>query len=241
MDAGLFSKALALGRIPLNLARWAPEILSASNAYGVSPWTLTGILLRESGGGTALTPSNDPAGTGDFIPRGSSSSYFKFANPATGLPPDGKGWGRGLMQIDYGVHNAWVTSNAWWEPQVNINKAASIVKEHMNFFKKPSTGQSVYVDVWRLTQGMPQNKIQPWLSRYGVSLTVPAGASKVGPFRDPRPLSGPLLDAAAFAAYNAGPTGVLQALSLGLPAEAATTGQDYVTWLANKMAAWRPS
>lgn len=229
--------AFAAAKLPYNLARWVPNIISAANSYGVSPFILAGIMLRESNGGAALTPANDPAGTGDFIPRW-SGAYFKYASPTTGLPPDGRGWGRGLMQLDYGVHNAWAISSAWYDPQVNIDKAASLVKEQMAFFQKASTGQSIYVDTWRLTTGMPQYNIQPWSQRYGVNVPIPSGAAKVGPFRDPRPLSGDALQAAAFAAYNAGPTGVLQALALGLPAEAATTGQDYVSWLSSKMASW---
>lgn len=245
--SGLVLKAVNAGQevafaaaLPFQLARWAPNILTAADRYGVSPWMLAGIMMRESLGGAALTPANDPRGTGDFIPRPPSSAYFKYANPATGLPPDGKGWGRGLMQIDYGVHNTWATSNDWGNPQVNIDKAASILAEHMNFFRAPNAGKTIYVDAWRILTGIPRNNTLPWRTKYPSANipAVPAGASKIGPFNDVRPLSGIALQAAAFAAYNAGPSGVLQALVLGLPAEAATTGQDYVSWLATKMQAW---
>jgi len=40
------------------------------------------------------------------------------------------------------------------------------------------------------------------------------------------------------AAYNAGSSGVLKALALGLPPDAPTTGQDYVSWVAAKLQAW---
>lgn len=244
MNSGLslMSQAVAFGKesafkaaLPLQIGRWAPEILQASRLYGVSPWMLAGIMLRESQGGATLTPPNNPAGTGDFTPR-LSGTYAKYAG-ANGLPADGAGgWGRGLMQIDYGAHNAWVTSNAWWDPQTNINKSADILRTSMRFFSAiPPAGATVKIEPWRVTNGKDSIKIAPWLEKYKVPASA-AGAS----FKDPRPLSGTALQEAVFAAYNAGDSGVLQAVALGLPAEAATTGQDYVAWLTTRVAAWWP-
>lgn len=227
--------------LPSNIGRWAPQILSAARRYDVDPWVLAGIMWGESRGGDVLTPPGDPGGTGDFIPRGADSSYFRYANPATGLPPDGKGWGRGLMQVDYGVHNAWVTSSAWWEPQVNIDKGAAIFSEFRAFFTKAPTGP-VKIEAWRLDRGIPKYGIEPWRTKYPnvpMPPTVSSQKYAQATYTDPRPLSGVELYVAALAAYNAGPGGVLQALALGLPAEAPTTRQSYVTSFASRVAGWR--
>lgn len=244
--SGLFGKAFDFAKgqafklaLPSNVARYSAEMLSAGQRYGIDPWVLAGLMYGESLGGDALKPPG-PTGTGDFIPRGSGSSYFKYANPATGLPPDGLGWGRGLMQIDYGVHYDWFKSGAnWRDPQTIIDKAASVFAEHLKFFSSPAGG-AVQVECWRLTTGMPQYGILPWRTKYpGVNLpTCSAGAKTVGPYPDPRPLAGAKLYEAALASYNAGTKGVLQAVALGLPAEAATTTQSYVSKFLGRVGAW---
>jgi hypothetical protein len=124
----------------------------------------------------------------------------------------------------------------WGDPQTNINKGAEILKSRLDFFRS-NPGAGVMVECWRLTRGLPQYKIDPW-SKYGPVPACPAGAKTVGPFKDPRPLAGPALWEAAIAAYNAGPAGPLQAIALGFPGEAATTGQDYVSWFTTRVAAW---
>lgn len=221
----ILDKAVSIGQeaafaaaLPSGVDDYAEELIEAGEKYGVSPWALAGIMYRESSGGNALKPKG-PTGTGDFTPRWSGNLYFKYANPATGLPPDGLGWGRGLMQIDFGAQNAWVTTNAWWDPQVNIDKAASILASNMAYFSR-APGGPITVDSWRL-------------SGFGIN--------SQGPYPDPRPLSGPALQAAALAAYNAGPSGVLQALAAGLPPSKPTTGRDYADWIASRVASWQSS
>lgn len=114
--------------LPSGVALYAEEINRAAAQYDVSRWILAAIMQSESNGGMTLRPKG-PSGSGDFIKRPSDGRYAPFMDPYTGLPRDGHGWGRGLMQIDYGAHNAWVISNAWWDPQTNINKAAEIYSE----------------------------------------------------------------------------------------------------------------
>lgn len=211
---GLFKAVL-----PSGVRDYSQQILNASNRYNVSPWVLAGIMYRESSGGLSLSPKG-PSGTGDFAPRWSGNLYFKYANPATGLPPDGKGWGRGLMQIDYGAHNAWVTSNNWADPATNINKAASILADNTNYFLRPAGGP-ITVDAWRM---------KVWGPKYGLA--------SPGPYPDPRPLQGGELLEAAMAAFNAGSGGVLQAIAAGLPPSAPTTGNDYVDWIVARAGAW---
>jgi hypothetical protein len=226
-----FAKAQAFKlALPSAVGRYAGEILNAAKRYDVDPFALAAIMWNESNGGTQLKPTG-PAGTGDFVPRW-SGSYFKYANPATGLPPDGLGWGRGLMQVDYGVHNAWVTGNNWRDAQTNINKAAEILRWNLDFFRR-SPGGPVPVEAWRITTGKPANWILPWAQKY------PRGGAWPTSVPDVRPLSGARLYEAAIAAYNVSYPAVQQALGLGLPAEAGTTRQDYVTKFLALMGTWQ--
>lgn len=232
--------------LPPELRRWAAQLLSSAKKYDVDPWTLAGIMYRESLGGAALSPRNDPAGTGDFIARPAGRTWVqpdgsRYVVGASGMPEDGLGWGRGLMQIDWAVHHAWFkqVGSAWRDPQVNVDKGAELLAERVRFFSA-SPGKPVMVDVWRITTGLPQYRIAPWRTKYPSAPmpNIPAGAKQVGPFTDPRPLKGSAVYEAAVASYNAGQGGVLQALALGLPAEAPTTGQDYVSWFLQRIGTW---
>jgi hypothetical protein len=218
--------------LPSAVGMYSDQILNAAQKYNVDPWVLAGIMYNESRGGIAVGyKPQGPAGTGDFIPRWQGNLYFKFANPATGLPPDGEGWGRGLMQIDYGAHNDWVTKNNWRDAQTNINKGAEIFKWNLDYFSKPSTG-IIEVENWRVENGKPEYNIQPWKVKY-------PRAAWPTLVKDPRPLSGSQLYEAAIAAYNVSPKAVLQAVGLGLPAEAGTTRQEYVTKFLAVIAPWK--
>ena len=229
-----FAKATAFKlALPSAVGQYSTQILSAAQRYSVDPWALAAIMYNESRGGVAsgYTPQG-PGGTGDFIPRKPGASTYKFANPATGLPPDGKGWGRGLMQIDYGVHNAWVTTAAWWDAQTNIDKGAEILRWNLDYFRR-APGSSVNVEAWRVLKGNSDISILPWAQKYPRSGAWPDSV------RDVRPLSGAQLYEAAIAAYNVSYPAVLQALGLGLPAEAGTTRQDYVTKFLSLVGSWQ--
>lgn len=228
-----FARAAAFkAALPSAVGQYVPQILSAAQSYNVDPWALAAIMYNESRGGIAsgYTPQG-PGGTGDFIPR-KTGMYAKFANPATGLPPDGKGWGRGLMQVDYGVHNAWVLANPWWDAQTNINKGAELLRWNLDYFSR-SPGAAVPVESWRITKGKPEYSILPWSQKYPRSSPWPTTV------RDVRPLSGSQLYDAAIAAYNVSYPAVLQALGLGLPAEAGTTRQDYVSKFMSLVSGWK--
>jgi hypothetical protein len=139
------------------------------------------------------------------------------------------------MQIDYGAHNAWVISNNWADAQTNINKAAEIYKTNQDFFTRvPTLGASVAIEQWRVTTGMPAAgyNIQPWATKY------PGRAYPVSA-RDPRPLSGQQLMDATIASYNAGTSGPLQAIAVGLPAEAVTANQNYVSKFLALVPGWK--
>ncbi|MFZ2152104.1 MAG: hypothetical protein WAV09_03290 [Minisyncoccia bacterium] len=239
-----FAKVIAFRTVlPPAVGQYAEHILKAAQQYGVDPWALAAIMYNESRGGvaTGYRPQG-PTGTGDFTPRGpkgvslppgwQASGYAKYANPATGLPPDGKGWGRGLMQIDYGAHNAWVISNNWADAQTNINKAAELYRANQSFFAR-APGGAIAIEQWRVTTGMPGPgyNIQPWATKYGRAFPTSAP--------DPRPLSGQQLMDATIASYNAGTSGPLQAIAVGLPAEAVTANQNYVSKFLALVPGWK--
>ncbi|AUI67730.1 hypothetical protein [Beggiatoa leptomitoformis] len=94
----------------------------------LTPAILAGIGSRESHWGLALTPPT-PAGRGDFArraPRGGRT---------TPEPPDGGGYGRGLMQIDYDWHEFARVGN-WQSPRENILYACKVLDESRRFFQQ---------------------------------------------------------------------------------------------------------
>lgn len=219
--------------LPANVAQWSDFFLAAAEQAGVSPWLLAGICYRESGGGDALHPQG-PGGTGDFNPRPAGRRYPSgYVVGPNGMPEDGGGWGRGLMQLDWAVQFPWPQQNNWADPATNINKAANILATNILFFSSDPNPSGITVESWRLkglTSATGKVLVQGWADKYGLQST--------GPYSDPRPLTGTDLALAAVAAYNAGTSGVLQAIAAGLPADAATAGNNYGSWISTRVSAW---
>lgn len=208
-------------------------ILDTSARYGLDPWLIIGAMWIETWAGTLpavdkygnpLYDQPGPAGTGDFISRSSKPGYAAYMG-ANGLPKDGRGWGRGLMQIDYGEHNAWVISNAWWDPAVNIDKGAQLMAASQRIFTS-------YVKLNTYTDG---NTVVA-SKTYAAKLGLPANAS----YPDPRPLAGDDLNRAILSAHNAGAYQVLLSIAAGLGPDAGTTGKRYSAWVyANAINPWK--
>lgn len=99
-------------RLPLRLARWAPQFAAAELCYGVDPLLLAAICDRESLGGEALSPKG-PAGYGD------------------------QSHGRGLMQIDDRAHPNFTMSifddgvTLWGDPAFNVLYAARLLSRNI--------------------------------------------------------------------------------------------------------------
>lgn len=111
---------------------YADFIAEAAASTGIDPLLIAAVGDHETrwGWATGYVPQGDPAGTGDWTPR-SVSSW------GTAMPPDGLGWGRGLMQLDYGAQAAWHAANpgAWADPRRNILRGAQILREAQDFFR----------------------------------------------------------------------------------------------------------
>lgn len=101
----------------------------ASEKYGMKPSVIGGIGSRESNWGLILKPLG-PSGTGDFIERRSLNRFR--SGP---LPPDGGGFGRGLMQIDFDAQEFARTGN-WKDPKENILYGCSVLADSRDFIKR---------------------------------------------------------------------------------------------------------
>jgi hypothetical protein len=109
--------------------RYRAIIEDAARRYPfLRPSLLCGIGSRESHWGLALKPPN-PGGRGDFSrrrPRG------KRRTPE---PPDGGGYGRGLMQIDYDWHE-FARTGKWRNPRENVMYACTVLNKARKFFQQ---------------------------------------------------------------------------------------------------------
>lgn len=102
------------------------DIARAAATAGVSVAVLFGLGSRESGWGSGLRPVG-PSGTGDFAGR-SSVTKFRVGK----LPPDGGGFGRGLLQIDYDAHE-FARSGPWHDASANVAYGASVLLDCKRF------------------------------------------------------------------------------------------------------------
>jgi len=108
-------------------------IEDAARRYDLKPSVICGMGSRESHWGLGLTPPG-PGGRGDFArrrPRGKRRSAE---------PPDGPGYGRGLMQIDYDWHE-FARTGRWQNPRENIMYAGTVLSKARKFFQRKSTSR----------------------------------------------------------------------------------------------------
>jgi hypothetical protein len=101
-------------------ARYGATVVAAAGDFGLAPAVIVALGSRESRWGLALSPRG-PTGTNDFTPR-----PFTDRCREGPLPPDGRGFGRGLMQIDYDAHE-FARSGPWHEPDANVRYACSVL------------------------------------------------------------------------------------------------------------------
>jgi hypothetical protein len=103
-------------------ARYGASIIAAAADFGLPPAIITALGSRESRWGLALNPKG-PSGTSDLVPR-----PFLRPHRSQSLPADGRGFKRGLMQIDYDAHE-FSRSGAWQSPDANIRYACGLLRE----------------------------------------------------------------------------------------------------------------
>lgn len=143
MDPARFRAALPPAALP-----YADVILAVADEANIDPFVLVGIGQQETLWGTAKALDvQGPGGTGDHGPRlygpttvARLGKLITVVGPTApgGLtrvtPADGRGWGRGLMQIDWAAQADWFLTNpAWADPKVNLTKAASVFNGWRSF------------------------------------------------------------------------------------------------------------
>ena len=199
------------------------HVVAAADRHRVGVFQLIGLGSRESGWGVFLRPKG-PAGVGDPTPRfvktpsewmkedglvtseRDAKGRIKILPPALG-PSGERGWGVGLMQIDYASFREWVKTGAWRDPRANIMKGAEVYAAKIAFLTRSPS--SPWVVLEKAAAG--QRGVQP------------------GRYNDPRPLKGEVLLRAALAAYNTGEMNVLRSIAAGVEVDRTTTGKDYST------------
>jgi len=96
---------------------------AAAERYGLPLCVIAGVASRESGWGLMLRPRG-PAGTGDATARAPRPPIR-----TTPRPPDGGGFGRGLMQIDYDSH-PFARTGQWADPGANLMYGAGVLSQN---------------------------------------------------------------------------------------------------------------
>lgn len=110
-------------------AEYKTAIETGAAEAGVPVAVICGIGSRESHWGDALTPPG-PAGTGDFIPRETRRPWRQ-----ENLPPDGGGFGRGLLQIDFDAH-PFARTGDWQDPEANIAYGCTVLRQNLDLLRR---------------------------------------------------------------------------------------------------------
>ena len=170
--------------LPSAAKQYAELFVASGRKHNVSPLVLAGIMHVET---------NFGAGCKDIVCRGVTGHDY------------------GLMQINDEAHPAFfkLTVNgrpAYQDPASVVDYGAKVLREAMDFFKKPNSSGKYEVS-----------------KKNGLKFSCVPGKRE-----DPRPLSGESQLVAGIASYNAGMGNAVQALACGLSADAATHGRKYV-------------
>ncbi|MEK7991240.1 MAG: hypothetical protein VSS52_009560 [Thiotrichaceae bacterium] len=108
--------------------QYEDAILSAAEKHGVQPAIILGVGSRESAWGLTLRPRSC-AGTGDFTKRKPRKTR------KARLPPNGLGFGRGLMQIDYDWHE-FAKTGQWRDAGANIDYGCQVLRQAIDYIAK---------------------------------------------------------------------------------------------------------
>ncbi len=103
-------------------ARYGGQIEAAATESGLPPAVIAGLGSRQSRWGLALKPRGAD-GSIDWMPR-------PFARPwrQDPLPPDGQGFGRGLLRIDYDACG-FARTGDWRDPAANIRQGCTLLTD----------------------------------------------------------------------------------------------------------------
>ena len=182
-------------------------IEEAAQKFNFQSCIIAGLGSRESHWGLALFPPG-PEGTGDFVPR-IRTKPFRL----TPLPPDGSGFGRGLLQIDYDYHEFARTGN-WRDPRENIFYGCKLLFDNRNLLRLPLHPPA-------LPSGIPQGR-DPVKGHHPVQ-----GQQRYK-------LNHHQLIRATLSAYNCGLGKVRKTIDRGFDIDFFTTGRNYSLDVLNR-------
>jgi putative peptidoglycan binding protein/transglycosylase-like protein with SLT domain len=111
------------------MGKYKAFIEEGAKVAAVKASVIAGIGSRESHWGLILKPPG-PAGTGDAAARGPRPPF----RPAS-LPPDGRGFGRGLMQIDFDAFE-FARGDKWKDPRSNIIFGCQVLTNNLSLIQK---------------------------------------------------------------------------------------------------------
>ncbi len=126
------SKDKSLLKQLAEVEKYRSFIEASAEKYKFQPSVICGIGSRESAWGLSLKPET-PAGTGDFIKRKFPSKFRQGP-----LPPDGGGFGRGLMQIDFDAHD-FARNGNWKDPKSNIEYGSKVFSQSYSYLKNKTS------------------------------------------------------------------------------------------------------
>jgi hypothetical protein len=147
----------------LQTQQYQQIIVSAGRKYGIPVYIIAGIGSRESAWGLALKPLG-PRGTGDFQKRNNRTPFRTGS-----LPPDGGGFGRGLMQIDYDAH-AFARSELWRDPKENILYGCRVLSDSRDFIQQRTSleGRTLLRAALAGYNAGPQNAVKALSAGYDI-------------------------------------------------------------------------
>jgi hypothetical protein len=104
--------------------KYGTSIKASASAHNLQPSIICAVGSRESNWG--LSPDmhpKGPSGTGDWAKRHGK------------MPPDGLGWGRGLMQADYAASSFAKDAAEWTDPRQNIEFGCNELASDLHHYK----------------------------------------------------------------------------------------------------------
>ncbi|MEM8951588.1 MAG: hypothetical protein AAGC99_19910 [Pseudomonadota bacterium] len=114
--------------------RYGAAIERVAARHGLLPSIIAGFCSRRSGWGQGLLP-NGVEGTCDLQPR-----MTDVEGRSSPLPPDGLGFLRGLMGLDFDRHPL-AREEGWRDPESNIEAAFTLIANYRTQLRRRTTLQ----------------------------------------------------------------------------------------------------
>ncbi len=114
--------------------RYGAVVERVAARHGLLPSIIAGFCSRRSGWGQDLSP-NGVEGTRDLQPR-----MTLVEGRGSSLPPDGLGFERGLMALDFDLHPL-AHDGPWRDPESNVDEAFALIAGYRTRLRRRTTLQ----------------------------------------------------------------------------------------------------